>query len=81
MVDQDNKKLDPDIDGIDPVQANLLTPKWLDRWKESLAFAFAAVLAYDFIIAPIIVQVADASFKATLPGWSHNTFQGGKRSM
>ena len=62
---------------IDPLQTKLLEPTWVNRWREIVAFAFVIITIYDFVLAPISVQIFDALFKANIPVWVPNTLQSG----
>lgn len=80
MVDTPSTPNPPDTTAtmqIDPVQAKLLEPTWVNRWREIVAFAFVIITIYDFVLAPIITQVLVAVFKANLTAWTPNTLQSG----
>src|SRR5208283_3132844 len=62
---------------IDPLQQRILSPKFIDRWREALAYIFSIIILYDFVIAPLFVQIADGVFKASLPIWTSLTLQNG----
>jgi hypothetical protein len=65
------------IDITNNPSAKLLEPTWMTLWREVLAYVFAAIITFDFIIGPIVTMFVDAYFKINLPAWQPLTLQGG----
>jgi hypothetical protein len=64
------------INRNDPNTA-LLEPTWMNQWKEVLAYTFSAVIAFDFVIAPIMTMCFNVWAKAGLGIWQPLTLQSG----
>jgi hypothetical protein len=78
-TDVDNKGtiVNKTIDITNDPSAKLLEPTWMTLWREVLAYVFAAIITFDFIVGPIATMFVDAYFKTNLPAWSPLTLQGG----
>lgn len=78
-TDADNKGtiINKTIDITNDPSAKLLEPTWMTIWKEVVAYAFTAIILFDFIVGPIATMFVDAYFKTTLPAWQPLTLQGG----
>jgi hypothetical protein len=64
------------INRNDPNTA-LLEPTWMNQWKEVLAYVFSSVIAFDFVVAPIMVMVFNTFFHTTMVPWSPLTLGSG----
>jgi hypothetical protein len=42
---------------------NLNPPTWLNLWKEVLGYSYVLIMVYDFVIAPITMQIYIAAMK------------------
>lgn len=76
-IDNHGTVINKTVDITNDPSLQLLQPNWQNIWKEVLAYVFAIVIFYDFVIAPTAVMFIDAYFKLNMPAWVPLTLQSG----
>jgi len=61
----------------DDPNLQLLQPTWMNVWKEVVAYAFTAIILFDFIIGPVATMFINAYYKTNMAAWTPLTLQGG----
>lgn len=76
-VDNHGTIINKTVDITNDPNLGLLQPTWQNVWKEVLAYVFAVIIFYDFVIGPTATMFIDAYFKLNLPAWQPLTLQSG----
>ena len=62
---------------MDPIQQNLLKQTWFNQWHLYAAWLYLIIVAFDFLLAPVVHTIILAYFHYKIVQWQPITLQGG----